>query len=262
MRAYIEFAKKKFQNQIAYPMEVFMGILNTVLTVVIFCSIYRALYGEKSQVDGITFSMVATNFLISLGLSEVFSFDEMFLQNKYRDGTISNELLKPVNFKFRMLAENIGSSGFKLLFHFMPAVLFTCCYTSICKPKSPESLLLMAVSVMLGYLVLWLLSFIVQTWCFWIFSTWGIMVMKNVVVNILSGTMLPLWFMPDSLRKIVAYTPFQAIYFVPVQIYLGQVEGIVLAKSLLSQLLWIGILYFIGELFWQQGIKRVVVQGG
>ena len=50
--------------------------------------------------------MVTTNFIISLGLTNAFSKNEMFLQDKIKQGTIANELLKPVNFKFRMLFED------------------------------------------------------------------------------------------------------------------------------------------------------------
>lgn len=262
MRAYIEFGIKKFQNKMAYRMEVFMGILNTILTTVIFCSIYKALYGGSQEVDGITFGMVATNFMISLGLSGAFSFDEMFLQNKVRDGSITGEFLKPVNFKFRMLAENVGESAFKIVFHFIPAVVFIIFYTDICLPDTMWAVPVMCVSVVLGYLVLWEIAFIVQTWCFWLFSTWGIMVIKNVFINVLAGSMLPIWFMPEILRKIISYTPFEAIYFTPVRIYLGQLSLQDTIKSMIMQAAWVVILYVIGDIFWKNGIKKLVVQGG
>lgn len=262
MRAYVEFSVKKFQNKMAYRMEVFMGILNTILVTVIFCSIYKALYKGNNDVDGITFSMVATNFIISLGLSEAFSFDEMFLQNKVRDGSITNEFLKPVNFKLRMLAENIGESAFKVVFNFIPAFIFILFYTEICGPDSIVVIPVILLSVVLGYLVLWEIAFIVQTWCFWLFSTWGIMVIKNVFVNILAGSMLPIWFMPEIMRKIIHYTPFEYIYFTPIRIYLGQLSGKEMAVSIIVQMIWVISLYIIGDIFWKNGIKKLVVQGG
>lgn len=262
MRAYVEFAIKKFQNKMAYRMEVFMGILNTILTTVIFCSIYKALYKGNDDVDGITFAMVATNFIISLGLSGAFSFDEMFLQNKVRDGSITNEFLKPVNFKLRMLAENIGESVFKIVFNFIPAFIFIVFYTEICKPHNILLLPVILLSVLLGYLVLWEIAFIVQTWCFWLFSTWGIMVIKNVFINILAGSMLPIWFMPDIMRKIIHYTPFEYIYFTSVRIYLGQVNSEKIIISIAVQMVWVVVLYIVGDIFWKKGIKKLVVQGG
>lgn len=262
MRTYIEFAIKKFQNKMAYRVEFFMGIINTFITIVVYLCIYKALYNGAAEVDGVTYSMVATNFVISLGLSSAFHFNEMFLQDKVHDGSISNEFLKPVNFVLRMLSENMGEGIFKIIFNFIPALLLTILYAKLCPPESLLNLFLMLVSVILGYLILWLISFIIQTWSFWLFSVWGIITIKNVFVNILSGTLLPLWFMPPILRKIISFTPFQSIYFTPVQIYLGELSGIEILTGMGTQVMWIALLGLIANMFWKKGVKKLVIQGG
>lgn len=262
MRTYVEFALKKFQNKMTYRLEFFMGIVNTVITIVVYLCIYKALYGNQTEIDGITFSMVATNFVISLGLSSAFEYNEMFLQEKVHDGSITNEFLKPVNFILRLLAENIGEGLFKVVFQFFPALAITMLYTKLCAPKSMLHLLIMLLSVFLGYIILWLTGFIVQTWSFWLFSVWGIMTIKNVIVKILSGTLLPLWFMPHIVRKIIAFTPFESIYFTPVQIYLGEFQWMEIMRKLGTQIMWIGILWLIVDFFWKKGVKKLVVQGG
>lgn len=262
MRTYIEFALKKFQIKMTYRLEFFMGIVNTVITILVYLCIYRVLYGEAKEIDGVTFSMVTTNFVISLGLSNAFEYNEMFLQDKIHDGSISNEFLKPVSFILRLLSENIGEGMFKIIFNFLPALVITLLYTKLCPPKSILHLLVMMLSVGLGYLILWLISFIVQTWSFWLFSVWGIITIKNVFVRVLSGTLLPLWFMPDILRNTMKYTPFESIYFTPVQIYLGQLQGTEILYKMLTQVIWIAILFLIAEAFWKRGTKKLVIQGG
>ena len=262
MRAYVEFAVKKFQDKMAYRLDFFMGIVNTAITIVVYLCIYKALYGGATEVDGISYRMVATNFVITLGLSNAFGFNEMFLEHKIHDGSITNEFLKPVSFLFRMLAENIGEGVFKLVFHFIPALLFTMLHTKLCPPKSVPGMIAMLISVAFGYLILWLISFMIQTWSFWLFSVWGIMTIKNVFVNILAGTLLPLWFMPAALRKIISFTPFESIYFTPVRIYLGELNGSEILSGIAVQILWVVILGIIANLFWKKGVKKLVVQGG
>lgn len=262
MRAYVEFAIKKFQDNMAYRLDFFMGIINTAMTIAVYLCIYKALYGNATDVDGVSYSMVATNFVITLGLSSAFHYNEMFLQDKIRDGSITNEFLKPVSFIFRLLSENIGEGAFKILFHFIPALLFTMLYTKLCPPISVLNLMVMFCSVALGYLILWLISFIIQTWSFWLFSVWGIITIKNVFVNILAGTLLPLWFMPEALKKVIAVTPFESIYFTPVRIYLGELSGLEILSALAVQIIWIAILGVIAKMFWKKGVKKLVVQGG
>ena len=262
MRAYVEFAIKKFQDKMAYRLDFFMGIVNTAITIVVYLCIYRALYGGAEQVDGVSYRMVATSFVITLGLSGAFDFNEMFLEHKIHDGSITNEFLKPVSFMLRMLAENVGEGLFKILFHFIPALLLTMLHTKLCPPKSALGLIAMLVSVALGYLILWLISFTIQTWSFWLLTVWGIITIKNVFVNILAGTLLPLWFMPAALRRIISFTPFESIYFTPVRIYLGELSGPQILSGMAVQLLWIVILGIIANLFWKNGVKKLVVQGG
>lgn len=262
MNTYMQIAAIKFRNNMAYRFEYIMGILNTVLNFLVYWCIYKALYGGASEIDGITFSMVTTNFIISLGLTSAFSKNEMFLQDKIKQGTIANELLKPVNFKFRMMFEDLGDGFFKVVFNFLPAVIVAMIFTPIEAPAGIFNLALCFASMIFGYIVLWHISFIVQTLAFWLFNVWGLITIKNVIVNILSGALLPLWFMPKPILNIIKYTPFDSIFFTPVQLYLGQIQGYEIIFNFGRQLLWIGILYVIGEFLWRKGIKRLVVQGG
>ena len=91
---------------------------------------------------------------------------------------------------------------------------------------------------------------------------WGIITIKNVFVNILSGALLPLWFMPEAIRKVISFTPFESIYFTPVRIYLGEISGMDMVSEMAMQLLWIVILGVIANMFWKKGVKKLVVQGG
>ena len=154
MTPYLAFSKKSFMQKSAYRFDHFMGILNTLIRIFIFFGIYKALYGSNTEVDGITMSMVTTNFVLSMGLEAVF------------------------------------------------------------------------------------------------------------YVNVLSGSMIPLWFMPEWMSGIVEYSPFSSIYFTPVQIYLGQLSYEDIAYKCGLQLVWIGIIYMIGNLLWAKGKKKLVVQGG
>jgi len=253
MRVYIEFARKKFLNNMVYRFDYIIGIINTCLQFFIFWCIYKSLYGAATEIDGITFPMVATNFILSLGLSNAFQIDDLFVQQKVGDGSIVNEFLKPVNFKLRLFAENLGNIMFKLTFNFLPAFIITTCLVQIEKPSSLFTLILFVISAILGFLVLWQISFIVQMTSFWLINVWSISTIKNVFVNVLSGAMLPLWFMPNSIMKIIRFTPFDSIYFTPIRIYLGDIQNGDILFNFGRQIIWIGILYIIGDVMWRCG---------
>ena len=259
---YLAFAKKSFLQKSAYRLDHWMGILNTLIRLVIHIEIYKALYGGREAVDGITLSMVTTNFILSLGLESFFVVNDYYLSGKLYDGSIATEMLLPVSFHGRMLADNLGIAAFKLIFHFIPAMFVAIIFIGIAAPASTGSFGLFILSALFGYGVLWSLSFMFQMFSFWLMNVWAIMTIKNVFINVLSGSMIPLWFMPEIVRKIIAFTPFEGIYFTPVQIYLGSISGGEVAAGFVKQILWIVCLMACGFILWNKGKKKLVVQGG
>ena len=120
----------------------------------IFYEIYKALYGGSSEIDGITMTMVTTNFVLAMGLGAVFSPDDYFLPNKIWDGSIATELLRPISFKGRMIAENLGNALFSLIFHFIPVLIIAVLTVGVSAPASPVMFMLFLLSAVLGFGVL------------------------------------------------------------------------------------------------------------
>ncbi len=259
---YLAFAKKSFLNRSAYRFNHFMGILNTIVKIFIFWGIYKALYGDRGEVDGITMTMVTTNFILSICLDAVFCINDFYLPDRISNGSIANEFLLPISFPGRMLAENLGNALFQLVYHFIPAVVVCVLIMGIQPPAGAVRLILFVVSALLGYGVLWSISYAVQMCSFWLINVWSIVTIKNVFVNVLSGSMIPLWFMPDWMSGVLAWLPFSSIYFTPVQIYLGQLSPSEIAVKCVVQLVWIIVIYLIGSMLWRKGKKKLVVQGG
>lgn len=259
---YFAFARKCFLGRSAYRFDHLMSILSTCMQFFIFWEIYRALYGGQQEIDGITFTMVTTNFVLSIGLGAVFSPNDYFLPEKIWDGSIATELLRPTSFKGRMIAENLGNALFDLLFRFLPMLIIALLTVGMSPPAGPVMFLLFICSALLGFGVLWAISFAVQMTAFWLINIWSLLTIKNVFVNVLSGSMIPLWFMPEWMSGILRFTPFASIYFTPVQIYLGTLSYSEIAFQCGIQILWIALIYWIGSILWEKGQQKLVVQGG
>jgi len=66
---------------------------------------------------------------------------------------------------------------------------------------------------------------------------------------------------PSPLAAIAAALPFQAVYFVPMSIYVGAHEGS-LVRPLLAQAVWAIGLLLAGRFFWARVQRRITIQGG
>ena len=106
-----------------------------------------------------------------------------------------------------------------------------------------------------------LVDMIVATICLYTESTWGINMVKECIVLLLSGASIPLAFFPAGLRNIVQYLPFRCIYDTPLSVLLqknGYTWGTGLLSSLLLQLAWCIALGIIGSVFWRVSLKKII----
>lgn len=259
---YLAYFKLSFKQNTAYRIEWLLGILNSVIQIFISIAIWRALYGNADSVNGIPFSVVTTNFIISLGLSNIFTTDDFYIQWKINDGSIAHELLKPVNFRLILLAQTLGNLLFKLVSNFLPALIITAAVFGIVPPAGIIEFLFYTVSIFLGFCVLWTISLMVQMTSFWILNVWSVSTAKNVIIRIFSGAALPLFFMPEPVMKLIRLTPFDSIYHIPLQIYLGTINHTDIALCMVKQIVWIIVLYALSLFMWHCGSKKIVIQGG
>ena len=76
-----------------------------------------------------------------------------------------------------------------------------------------------------------------------------------------SGSMLPFEMMPGWLAKLSSVLPFQFRYYIPVEIYLGKIEGFAIVRALAMQMIWVAVLSSALVLIWNRNLKRFTAVG-
>jgi ABC-2 type transport system permease protein len=262
IRAYLEIAKKAFQNSLAYRVEYFAGLINTLILIFVNVAIWKAIYGEDGSYDGVQLQIVLTYIILGFLMQSIFSMDEYFIATKVNNGLISSDLLKPISFRLMVFSYNFGLAVFKILMNLLPAVIISVIFFRLLPPFSPVMGICFLISLALGYLVLYCLNFIVWLSAFSFYGTFSLVTIKDAIVVIMSGALIPLWFMPQWLYDFIKLTPFDSIYYIPISIYLGQIPSNEIIYSIIKQLFWIVLLIGIGHIIWKFASKKLVVQGG
>lgn len=262
MITFFEFIKISYKKNYVYKINAYLGIINILVQICISCQIWKALFDGSLSVDGISYNAVQTNFIISLGISCILTFDDFFIQERIKDGSIGCEFIKPIDLRIRILAENMGEIIFKILFNYFPALLIVLCFIQIEKPHNLHCTLFFLISIILGVGILWLISLLVQLSAFWIINVWSVSTIKNVIINLFAGAVVPIWFMPENIKSIIISTPLASIYYVPMQIYLDRVSLEEIRELILNQCVWIVILIMLTDIVWTCGKRKVVMQGG
>ncbi|MDF2986930.1 MAG: ABC-type uncharacterized transport system, permease component [Eubacterium sp.] len=258
----MELAKKSFQNNLAYRIDYFAGLINTLLMIFVNIAIWKAIYEEEEVIEGVQLKIIITYIILGFLMQSVFAMDEYFIENKVRSGLICSDLMKPLSFRLYVFFYNLGATIFKIVMQLVPALIASLLLFRLLAPFSLQMGIYFVISFILGYFVLYSLNFLVWVSSFWFYWTFSLVTIKDALIMVLSGALVPLWFMPQWLFDFIKMTPFDSIYYIPIAIYLGQIPVNEILFNILKQFFWIFILTSIGHIVWKAATKKLVVQGG
>ena len=229
--------------------------------------LWRSIYDSAGVdvVNGMTFSDTMIYMILATAL---FNFLEMYvvwdMSRSIQSGKIILDLLKPMRYRTYTFWSYSGNHVILFLLTFIPTFLVVFFVTDGAIPLG-WNLVRFMVSTMIALVVNFNIEMLVATICLYTESTWGINILKQTTVLLLSGASIPLAFFPDGLRNVVEWLPFRAVYDIPLTVLLEKngsdtIDGYL--KMTGFQLGWAVILAVAGILFWNHSVKKITVNGG
>jgi ABC-2 type transport system permease protein len=263
---YLEFTRVAFLKLLAYRLRYYTGIASYLVFVAGNTFLYRAIYAslpEGASIGGYDAQAIVTYVAIAwVGRSLTFNNIDREMANQVSLGNIAQNLMKPIDFQAMTYFGALGEVGFRLLLFTLPisAVVFPLFRVS--GPASTEAALGASASFLLAFLVNSGIGFVVGTFALHLKNIMGLLRAKSIMMEFLTGTLVPLSFFPDILRRAIELLPFQAVAYIPVTIWLGRRSGPALLEGLALQVFWVIALYALGNVLWKFGVRRTTVQGG
>ena len=240
-------------------------VAGNILYLIVVYFLWKSIYASSGQdiVNGMTF----TDTLIYLVLATaLFGFMEMYtvfeMGRNIQDGRIVLDLLKPMEYRNFLFWSSSGAFVINFLFTFLPTFIIVSVLTHGAIHFG-INIILFIVSVVLAIIINYNIDFFTGTICLFTESTWGINIMKQVIVLLLSGATIPIAFFPEPLKTIVSYLPFQSIYNAPLTILLNGEPDIKSAGTIIgTQFFWCIATVVISKLFWKTSLRQITVNGG
>lgn len=264
MNKYVAITKAGFMGILAYRASALLVSLTNLAYVAIIYFLWKAVYaGSAAVINGMTFEQTFTYLALASTLFNVYyTFTEWKMSADVVSGNILMDIIRPVDYQAKVFFNAIAAVLFRLLWIGFPAIMLVIFLGSgdIFVLKNLAYFLLAFAS---AYVISFQLDYITGLSAFYTESIWGISMTKESIVFLLSGAVVPVAFFPDSMRVIIAWTPFHHIYNTPLTILtsksLGQGECL---QLIAAQLMWIGIIYFVTRFAHQIAVKQVTVNGG
>ena len=183
------------------------------------------------------------------------------LQQRVREGRVGTDLARPLGLLWQATMGRLGTIAGCVPFA-LAALLLALVLGGAVGPASIAALAGYLIALVLATVISVQLVLLLDMTSFWSLEVTGIYLSFSLVSHFLSGSLVPLWFMPDWLRIIAGLFPFQATTFSPVALYLGVLQGPAMWQALGIAAGWVIILSIVLRFSWGRVLNRVVVQGG
>jgi len=267
-RIYFPFINAGMQETATYRVNWIFYILGSVLGCFVSYFIWHAVFlsGEGETMNGFTLpQMIVYIFLIFLTSTMIGSDAAWAVGEEVRDGSIAMRLIKPVSYNATFLFQELGTKLLTEMFLVVPLIAGLEIVRTILVGSlqfSVVNLLIYLCSCVLAYLINFFFNICFGFIAFVIKYLWGANMMKNCIVGFLSGAIIPLSFLPETLGRIFMILPFASLNYTPVMIYMGVYQGAELLYFLGLQVFWALFFWGLSKLLWVISVKRLSVQGG
>lgn len=263
MRLFWEVWKLSLQRQMTYRAATIAGLLTNFFFGLLRAALLVALYGDRSEVAGITVQGAVTYTGLtqaSIGFLSLFSWYE--LANTVYTGQIASDLLKPMGYYRFWLAQDLGRASAQLALRGFPLIAAYAIFFGITTPKGVVQWMALACVMALAWLVSFSWRFLVNLAAFWSPNAVGIGRFFFLSSYFMSGFVIPLRFFPSWFVSLCYLTPFPHVVNAVVETHLGVLSESELVGTLLGQLVWAALLILLGQIVLRAGIRRLVILGG
>lgn len=221
--------------------------------------IWNAVYAARGSINGLTLDQMLTYFGMAALINYlIMDFADWNLQMLIHTGKYLTYMLRPMSHIFFAFSQKAGHRILGLTFEFIPVFLIFAFVYRI--PLMPANIGYAVISILLGFLMMFLVNYCVGITAFWLTRTSGIRRMFLLLRDICSGVFLPLSFFPDIMQKVMFVLPFQFIGYVPVRVCIGSYElgGVTLGIPQIVgiQALAVIIMFLFTLMFSRLGVKR------
>ncbi len=252
-----------FQRSITYRIEYFTSILNALLYIFIFVSIWKALIPEQGLENGLTVEKMISYAVLSTLIKATFARSQGFISSKVRTGEIAVDLMKPYSIPLLYLSDIMGQSLFQILARAIPLFLFSLFLFDIKFNISLFQFLIFIFFYFLSFLVYYFISLFISSLSFFFVEIFPFWILYFSLVTLISGAIIPIDFFPEQIKNLILITPFPYLFYFPTMILINLDHLIFDFETLLMRyLLILFFLFIIDFIVYNAGIKKLTIVGG
>lgn len=275
-KKYLPFFKASSMDLMAFKFNILIWLIISALQVVCVVCLWIGVYQSSiNGVDSVINGFAFKEMLMYIVMVNIFGFTVMdgttlfIINEEIKDGTIAMSFIKPTSYRLRFVFSNLGAvstlflmfgvpcfTAAYLIFYFIGFLIVESWYMLLIH------ILLFLISALLASMINDVFSYIFGVLCFYTSAGWGLNQLKQVIMRFLSGTLIPLSFMPNVMQNILKYSPFAGLAQNPVLIMLMKVDVFESLSMIGLSFVWLVALEVFAHFLFAHASKKITVHGG
>ena len=260
VRVQWEVAKTSLRRATTYRGATFAGAFTNTVFGFIKAYTLPAVFASRTHVGSLDRTAALTFGFVDQGFIAVISaFGWREVAERVLTGDIATDLARPTSFVGYWTASQLGNATFAVLFRGLPPFLAASLVFHLRLPTSLATVVGFVLTVAGAALVAAHFWIVVNLSAFWLVEIRGVIQLAVLLMNGLSGLLIPLQFAPDAVVHVLRATPFAACVQLPTEVFLQRQSAL---GVLAVQTVWVVLLSLAARLVLRAATHKLVVQGG
>jgi ABC-2 type transport system permease protein len=221
--AFVAIASVTWKEWAAFRSHMLVSLFSGPLRFLLMAWIWKATTSSSGGAVGLSTDglVVYSGLAIVVGFA-VFDFADWNLQMLVRTGAYANHLLHPLHHAWYAFSQKLGHRALAMLLEALPVWILVSLFLG--RPLVPRNPGWFAVSVLLGFLLMFVVNYASGLAGFWLVRAEGLRRCILLLRDTLSGSVVPLAFFPLSAQPWLYCTPYPWILSIPLGLGTGHVE--------------------------------------
>ena len=243
MRKYLSFFRVRFMTGVQYRIAALAGIVTQFVWGGLQILTYAAFYEENAAQFPMTFSALISYVWLQqafLALFVAYVFEEEIF-SCITDGNVSYELCRPMNIYTMWFVRTVANRLSRACLRCIPVLIVAIILPEPYGIHFAASWTAFGCFILSMILSLWVVvsfTMIIYISTFYTVQSQGMRMVFVSIVELASGAVIPLPFMPTTFQKVCEILPFASMQNAPLRIYGGDISGKSIIVAIGLQIFW------------------------
>ncbi len=263
MKKYLYIYKSELMTSLGYTFDTIVGFIGYVIMIFIFLNLWNFIYSDPSElIKGYTMNDMIWYVIMTEILWSTVGSRKLCKQiaNDVKSGAITYKINKPYSYVEYLLFNHLGHVTIKFILitilGMILGLIFLGTFPSINALEFLGVILTSIFATVISILIvgaIGMLSFYIEDAnpIYWIYS-------KLILVF---GTIFPVEFFPGIIQTFLRYSPVYVVSYAPAKLFVNySTSGLI--EVLISQGIYMIILFLLTHFIYRKGVRKLNVNGG